>query len=87
MIGTKKLSTIREEIEKALASGGGDPIQRLERLIASAKHKGDSTEVLEDLKRFLESPRKPIRRKHRARPKTRSAPATKQRRADRTTKT
>jgi len=61
MIGTKKLSTIRAEIAKAFASTGDDPIQRLERLIASAKRKGDSTEVLEDLKRFLESPRK---RKH-----------------------
>ena len=58
MIGTKKLSTIREEIEKALASDGNDPIQRLECLIASAKGKGDRTEVMEDLKRFLESPRK-----------------------------
>ena len=58
MIGTKKLSTIREEIEKALAPDGNDPIQRLECLIASAKDKGDHTEVMEDLKRFLESPRK-----------------------------
>ncbi len=39
MIGTKKLSTIREEIEQALASAGEDPIQRLERQIASAKRK------------------------------------------------
>jgi hypothetical protein len=62
MIGTKKLSTIRKEIERAFASTGDDPIQRLERRIASAKRKGDSTEVLEELKRFLESPRK---RKHR----------------------
>ena len=62
MIGTKKLSTIRKEIEKALTSPGEDPIQCLERQIASAKRKGDRTEVLEGLKRFLESPRK---RKHR----------------------
>jgi hypothetical protein len=58
MIGTKKLSTIREEIEKAFASTGDDPIQRLERLIASAKRKDESTDVIEDLKRFPESPRK-----------------------------
>ena len=64
MIGTKKLSTIREEIEKALTSAGEDPIQRLERQIASAKRKGDRTAVLEGLKRFLESPRKPKRRTH-----------------------
>jgi len=63
MIGTKKLSTIREQIEKALASTGGDPIERLERQIASAKRKGDRTEVLEGLKRFLESPRKQKQRK------------------------
>lgn len=58
MIGTKKLSTIREQIEKALASRGSDPIQRLELQIASAKRKGDRTEVMEGLKHFLESPRK-----------------------------
>ena len=65
MIGTKKLSTIREEIEKALASTGEDPIQCLDRQIAAAKRKGDGTEVLEGLKRFLESPRKRKQRKHR----------------------
>jgi hypothetical protein len=58
MIGTKKLSAIRQQIEEALGSAGADPIQRLERLIASAKRKGDQTEVMEGLKRFLESPRK-----------------------------
>jgi hypothetical protein len=67
MIGTKKLTAIREHIEKALASGGADPIQRLQRQIASAKRKGNQTEVLEGLKRFLESPRKGKRRKRRAR--------------------
>ena len=65
MIGTKKLSTIRKEIEKALASTGEDPIQRLERQIASGKRKGDRTEVIEGLKRFLESPRKRKQRKQR----------------------
>jgi hypothetical protein len=66
MIGTKKLSAIRKEIEKALASAGADPIQRLERQIASAKRKGNNTEVLEGLKRFLESPKKRKPRKRRA---------------------
>jgi hypothetical protein len=66
MIGTKKLSTIRREIEHALAPGGGDAIQRLERHIATAKRKGDRTEILEGLKRFLESPRQGERRKSRA---------------------
>jgi hypothetical protein len=64
MIGTKKLSTIRKLIEKALASTGADPIQRLERQIASAKRKGDRTEVMEGLNRFLESPQKRKHRKH-----------------------
>jgi hypothetical protein len=70
MIGTKKLSAIRKEIEKALASGGPDPIQRLERQIAAAKRKGNNTEVLEGLKRFLESPKKRKPRKRRAGAKT-----------------
>lgn len=58
MIGSKKLSTIRKEIEQAFASSGIDPIQRLEQLIAAAKSEGDRTEVLEGLKRFLESPQR-----------------------------
>ena len=66
MIGTKKLSTIRREIEEALAPASGDPIQRLERQIAYAKRKGDRTEGMEGLKRFLESPRKRKRRTDRA---------------------
>ena len=70
MIGTRKLSTIRKQIDKALASTGADPIQRLERQIASAKRKGDRTVVLEGLKRFLESPRKRKHRKHGAGAKT-----------------
>ena len=67
MIGTKKLSTIRQEMEQALASAGEDPIQRLERQIASAKRKGNRTEVMEGLKRFLEPSRKRKNRQHRVR--------------------
>jgi hypothetical protein len=63
MIGTKKLSTIRKQIEQALASAGADPIQRLERRIASARRKGDRTEVMEGLKLFLESRGKRKQRK------------------------
>ena len=66
MIGTKKLSTIRRELEEALTLPGGDSIQNLERHIASAERKGDRTEIVESLKRFLESPRKRKRRKPRA---------------------
>jgi hypothetical protein len=63
VIGTKKLSTIRKQIEQALASSGADPIQRLERQIASAQRKGERTEVMEGLKRFLKSPPKGKHRK------------------------
>ena len=63
MIGAKKLSTIRKEIRKALASTGDDPIRRLESQIAAAKRKGDGTDVMEGLKRFLESSPKRKRRK------------------------
>jgi hypothetical protein len=69
MTGTKKLSTIRKEIEMALASSGKDPIQRLERQIASSKRKGDNTEVMEGLKRFLQ-----LSPKHRRRPTKRAKP-------------
>jgi hypothetical protein len=70
MIGTKNLGAIRKQIEKALASKGADPIERLEQQIASAKRKGDHTEVMEGLKRFLEAPRKRKPRKQGAGAKT-----------------
>ena len=62
MIGTKKLSTIRNEIRKSLASGGDDPIKWLDKRITLAKRQGSRTEILEGLKRFLESS---LKRKHR----------------------
>jgi hypothetical protein len=46
----------------ALATNGEDPIQRLDRQIAAAKRKGDNTEVMEGLKRFLQLPVKHRRR-------------------------
>jgi len=70
MIGTKKLSTIRDEMEEAFASSGEDPILHLERLIALTKRKSDSSEVMEELKRSLESPRQRKRRKRRVAPRT-----------------
>jgi hypothetical protein len=63
MIGTKTLTTIRKEIKKSLASDGGDPIDRLQRLIVAARGKGDRIEVLEGLKRFLEPTKRKPRRK------------------------
>ena len=65
MIGTKKLSTIREEIRKSFASGDTDPIQWLEDQIAAAKREGNATEVLRGLKKFLETAPKKKRRKRR----------------------
>jgi hypothetical protein len=62
VIGTKKLSAIRKQIEEAWTSRSENPIQRLDRQITSAKRKGQRTEVMEGLKRFLESGRKPGRR-------------------------
>jgi hypothetical protein len=70
MIGAKKLSAIRKQIEAALSSTGADPIQHLERRIASTKRKGGSAEVMEGLQRFLNSPRKPKRRTRRSFGKT-----------------
>jgi hypothetical protein len=61
MIGTKKLSTIRKEIESALAPEGEDPIQTLDRQIASAKRRGESAEVMKGLKRFLQTGGRPKR--------------------------
>jgi hypothetical protein len=73
MIGTKKLSAIRKQIEEALASSGADPIQRLEKLITTAKRKGERTTVMEGLQCFLESPQNRKRRQDRVRPKKQSA--------------
>jgi hypothetical protein len=65
VIGRKKLSTIRDELQMGLAPDGGDPIQWLEQSIASAKRKGDRVEVLEGLERFLKSPPEHKRRQRR----------------------
>jgi hypothetical protein len=64
MIGTKKLSTIREEIRDALSADGQDPIKRLDQMIAASKRKGKRTDLTEGLKRFLQGPpkRKPRRK-------------------------
>jgi hypothetical protein len=63
MIGKKKLTTIRKQIEESYSASGSDPIQVLERQIMSAKREGGRTDVLESLKGFLESPRKRKTRK------------------------
>ena len=63
MIGPKKLSTIREEIRRALADEAkGDPIAWLEQRTTTAAVSGaagaERDEVLQSLRRILEAPTK-----------------------------
>ena len=70
MIGPKKLSTIRHELEHALAATGEDPIRWLEERVTAPRQQkaADSggSEVLDSLRRFLESPPSEEQRKQRA---------------------
>jgi len=56
MIGPKKLSTIRQELERALSAGGKDPIHWLDELMNASEYQGSSgeSEILRWLKRFLD---------------------------------
>jgi hypothetical protein len=57
MLGRKTLGEIREELRRAFAADGGDPISRLDELMKEEPAK--DKEVLESLKRLLQaSPRK-----------------------------
>ena len=70
MMGSKKLSTICQELRDALASTGEDPIRWLEERIAAGKRQGaGGTEVLESLKRVLERDGRHKGRKRRVRAK------------------
>ena len=53
MMGSKKLSTIRQELKGAIKATGQDPIGWLEKRTAEAKQLGDGTEVLQSLRRVL----------------------------------
>jgi hypothetical protein len=69
MMGPKKLSTIRQELEQALSQTGQDPTQWLEEQLRAAKGRrgvpaGEGTEVLESLRRLLET-RGPAKRRSR----------------------
>jgi len=69
MMGPKKLSTIREELQQHFSKDGEDAIARLNRLKEEAPEAG---ELIESLRRFLEGPRKPRgRSKKRRMPKKR----------------
>ena len=60
MIGSKTLSTIRQELRDAFAATGDDPIRWLEVRMNSPERHGASapgeSEVLLSLRRFLEAP-------------------------------
>ena len=71
MMGPKKLSTIRSELNAALANTGKDPIQwledRLRQLEKKRKPVPNESEVLQALRRVLESSTKAKPRTKRAR--------------------
>lgn len=72
MIGSKKLSTIRQELRRALKATGEDPIRWLEKRMAAFERQNaasDGNEVLQSLRRLLEEPPKKRRRKSRGRAK------------------
>ena len=62
MIGAKKLSTIRQELQRALGATGDDPIRWLETRMAlpARRRSGHSAEgqVLQSLRRVLQTPEK-----------------------------
>ncbi len=69
MIGPKKLSTIRQELQRALAATGDDPIRWLEGRMTTPERSGattsDESDVLGSLRRLLEAPPREKRQRHR----------------------
>jgi hypothetical protein len=55
MIGPKKLSTIRQELRRALAAAGDDPLRWLEERMTASERQGTAapgeSEVLRSLRR------------------------------------
>lgn len=66
MIGPKKLGTIRQELRRALAAAGDDPLHWLEQRMRAPQHQG-KYEILRSLQRFLNASKATKRRKQRAR--------------------
>lgn len=70
MIGPKKLSTIRQELQRTLRATGENPIRWLEGRMAVPRRQGSAvsgeSEVLHSLRRFLEATGRDKRRKQRA---------------------
>jgi hypothetical protein len=66
MIGPKKLGNIRQELRRALATTGDDPIRWLEERLSGPKGQGSTagrgSEVLDSLRRLLEETAKGKRR-------------------------
>ena len=62
MIGPKKLSTIRRELQRALTATGDDPIRWLEERMAVHERQASvgtgESEVLNSLRRFLDRKRR-----------------------------
>ena len=62
MIGPKKLSTIRQELQRALTATGDDPIRWLEERMTVPERQGSvsagESEVLNSLRRFLDGKRR-----------------------------
>jgi hypothetical protein len=69
MIGPKKLSTIRQELHRAFAAVGDDPLDWLEQRMAAPNSASGEREILQSLQRFLaatrreESKKKPLKTK------------------------
>jgi hypothetical protein len=69
MIGPKKLSAIRQELQRALTATGDDPIRWLEERMSSPETESSAvsgeSEILQSLRRILETTGKAKRRKQR----------------------
>ena len=69
MIGPKKLSQIRQDLQRALAATGDDPLRWLEERMAAPERQGvaspGESEVLHSLRRLLEAPRRSRRQRKR----------------------
>jgi hypothetical protein len=71
MIGPKKLRTIRQELQRALAATGDDPIRWLEERMTVPGRQGSvpsgESEILRSLRRILEAPQGTGRQRQRSR--------------------
>lgn len=67
MMGPKKLGAIRRELRQAFSRTGSDPIQWLEERIRALQASGEpAPQVLQSLRRFLQTPKKATRKPRKA---------------------